>query len=30
MGPAWADATVLRVGHHFEQEAGLRDTRPTL
>jgi aspartyl-tRNA(Asn)/glutamyl-tRNA(Gln) amidotransferase subunit A len=30
MGPAWADATVLRVAHHFEQEAGLRDTRPTL
>jgi len=30
MGPAWADATVLRVGHHFERAAGLRDTRPTL
>jgi aspartyl-tRNA(Asn)/glutamyl-tRNA(Gln) amidotransferase subunit A len=30
MGPAWADATVLRVGHHFELEAGLRGTRPTL
>jgi len=30
IGPAWADATVLRVGHHFEQEAGLRDKRPTL
>jgi aspartyl-tRNA(Asn)/glutamyl-tRNA(Gln) amidotransferase subunit A len=30
MGPAWADATVLRVGHHFEQAAGLRGTRPTL
>jgi aspartyl-tRNA(Asn)/glutamyl-tRNA(Gln) amidotransferase subunit A len=30
MGPAWGDATVLRVGHHFEQEAGLRGTRPTL
>jgi aspartyl-tRNA(Asn)/glutamyl-tRNA(Gln) amidotransferase subunit A len=30
MGPAWGDATVLRVGHHFEQAAGLRGTRPTL
>jgi aspartyl-tRNA(Asn)/glutamyl-tRNA(Gln) amidotransferase subunit A len=30
MGPAWGDATVLRVGHHFELEAGLRGTRPTL
>ncbi|MBS0561123.1 MAG: amidase [Proteobacteria bacterium] len=30
MGPAWGDATVLRAGHHFEREAGLRDTRPTL
>jgi aspartyl-tRNA(Asn)/glutamyl-tRNA(Gln) amidotransferase subunit A len=30
IGPAWGDATVLRVGHHFEQAAGLRDTRPTL
>jgi aspartyl-tRNA(Asn)/glutamyl-tRNA(Gln) amidotransferase subunit A len=30
VGPAWADATVLRVGHQFEQAAGLRGTRPTL
>ena len=30
VGPAWGDATVLRVGHHFEQAAGLRGTRPTL
>jgi aspartyl-tRNA(Asn)/glutamyl-tRNA(Gln) amidotransferase subunit A len=30
MGQAWGDATVLRVGHHFELEAGLRDTRPSL
>jgi aspartyl-tRNA(Asn)/glutamyl-tRNA(Gln) amidotransferase subunit A len=30
IGPAWGDATVLRMGHHFEREAGLRDTRPTL
>jgi aspartyl-tRNA(Asn)/glutamyl-tRNA(Gln) amidotransferase subunit A len=30
MGPAWGDATVLRVGHHFELEAGLRGMRPTL
>ncbi len=30
VGPAWADATVLRVGHQFEQAAGLRTTRPTL
>jgi aspartyl-tRNA(Asn)/glutamyl-tRNA(Gln) amidotransferase subunit A len=28
MGPAWADATVLRVGHHFEQASGTRDRRP--
>ncbi|HLJ06177.1 MAG TPA: amidase family protein, partial [Acetobacteraceae bacterium] len=30
MGPAWADATVLRVGHHFEQAAGTRTRRPEL
>ncbi|MBN8871824.1 MAG: amidase [Rhodospirillales bacterium] len=30
MGPAWGDATVLRVGHHFEQAAGTRSRRPTL
>jgi aspartyl-tRNA(Asn)/glutamyl-tRNA(Gln) amidotransferase subunit A len=30
MGPAWSDATVLRVGHHFEQAAGTRGRRPEL
>ena len=30
MGPAWGDATVLRVGHHFEQAAGTRARRPDL
>jgi aspartyl-tRNA(Asn)/glutamyl-tRNA(Gln) amidotransferase subunit A len=30
MGPAWGEAMVLRVGHHFEQAAGLRSTRPNL
>jgi aspartyl-tRNA(Asn)/glutamyl-tRNA(Gln) amidotransferase subunit A len=30
IGPAWADATVLRVGHHFEQAAGTRARRPEL
>ena len=30
MGPAWSDATVLRVGHQFEQAAGTRDRRPAL
>jgi aspartyl-tRNA(Asn)/glutamyl-tRNA(Gln) amidotransferase subunit A len=30
MGPAWGDAMVLRVGHQFEQAAGLRGRRPTL
>jgi Asp-tRNA(Asn)/Glu-tRNA(Gln) amidotransferase A subunit family amidase len=30
MGPAWGDATVLRVGHHFERETGTRDRRPTI
>ncbi len=29
MGPAWGDAQVLRVGHHFELAAGLRGTRPS-
>jgi aspartyl-tRNA(Asn)/glutamyl-tRNA(Gln) amidotransferase subunit A len=29
MGPAWSDATVLRVGHQFERAAGTRDRRPT-
>jgi aspartyl-tRNA(Asn)/glutamyl-tRNA(Gln) amidotransferase subunit A len=28
MGPAWGDATVLRVGHHFERAAGTRGRRP--
>jgi aspartyl-tRNA(Asn)/glutamyl-tRNA(Gln) amidotransferase subunit A len=28
MGPAWADATVLRVAHHFERAAGTRARRP--
>jgi aspartyl-tRNA(Asn)/glutamyl-tRNA(Gln) amidotransferase subunit A len=30
MGPAWSEATVLRVGHHFERVAGLRGRRPAL
>jgi len=30
MGPAWGDATVLRVGHQYEQAAGLRGRRPEL
>ena len=30
MGPAWADATVLRVGHQFEQAADTRTRRPEL
>ncbi len=30
MGPAWGDATVLRVGHHYEQATGTRDRRPEL
>jgi aspartyl-tRNA(Asn)/glutamyl-tRNA(Gln) amidotransferase subunit A len=30
IGPAWGDATVLRVGHHFEQAAGTRTRRPDL
>jgi aspartyl-tRNA(Asn)/glutamyl-tRNA(Gln) amidotransferase subunit A len=28
MGPAWGDATVLRVGHHFECAVGTRERRP--
>jgi aspartyl-tRNA(Asn)/glutamyl-tRNA(Gln) amidotransferase subunit A len=30
IGPAWGDATVLRVGHHFERETGTRDRRPEI
>jgi aspartyl-tRNA(Asn)/glutamyl-tRNA(Gln) amidotransferase subunit A len=30
MGPAWADATVLRVGHQFEQAIGTRGRRPEI
>jgi aspartyl-tRNA(Asn)/glutamyl-tRNA(Gln) amidotransferase subunit A len=30
IGPAWGDATVLRVRHQFEQAAGTRDRRPEL
>ena len=30
MGPAWADATVLRIGHQFERTAGNRSKRPAL
>jgi hypothetical protein len=30
MGPAWGDATVLRVGHHLERALGTRERRPTL
>jgi Asp-tRNA(Asn)/Glu-tRNA(Gln) amidotransferase A subunit family amidase len=30
IGPAWGDATVLRVAHHFEQAAGTRARRPEL
>jgi aspartyl-tRNA(Asn)/glutamyl-tRNA(Gln) amidotransferase subunit A len=30
IGPAWGDATVLRVGHQFERAAGNRDERPGL
>lgn len=30
MGPAWGDATVLRVGHHFEQATSTRARRPEL
>ena len=30
MGPAWGDATVLRVGHQFEQATGTRNRRPEI
>ncbi len=30
IGPAWGDATILRVGHQFEQAAGTRARRPDL
>jgi aspartyl-tRNA(Asn)/glutamyl-tRNA(Gln) amidotransferase subunit A len=30
LGPAWNDAMVLRVGHHFERAAGLGGRRPAL
>jgi aspartyl-tRNA(Asn)/glutamyl-tRNA(Gln) amidotransferase subunit A len=30
IGPAWGDATVLRVGHQFERETGTRDRRPDI
>lgn len=30
IGPAWGDAAVLRVGHHFERASGTRDLRPSL
>lgn len=30
IGPAWGDATVLRLGHQFEQAASTRDRRPEL
>jgi aspartyl-tRNA(Asn)/glutamyl-tRNA(Gln) amidotransferase subunit A len=30
IGAAWNDATVLRVGHHFEQASGTRGRRPEL
>ena len=30
IGPAWGDATVLRVGHHFEQATATRDRRPEI
>ena len=30
IGPAWGDATVLRLGHQFEQAAGTRVRRPAL
>lgn len=28
MGPAWGDATVLRLGHQFERAVGTRERRP--
>jgi aspartyl-tRNA(Asn)/glutamyl-tRNA(Gln) amidotransferase subunit A len=30
IGPAWGDATVLRVGHQFEQATGSRTRRPEI
>jgi len=30
MGPAWGDATLLRLGHHFERAIGNREIRPKL
>ena len=30
IGPAWSEATLLRLGHQFEQATGNRDTRPRL
>ena len=30
LGPAWSDATVLRLGHHFERASGTRKLRPAL
>ncbi len=30
VGPAWGDATVLRLGHHFERATGNRAERPAL
>jgi aspartyl-tRNA(Asn)/glutamyl-tRNA(Gln) amidotransferase subunit A len=30
IGPAWGDATLLRLGHHFERAIGNRDIRPKL
>ena len=30
IGPAWSDATLLRLGHQFEQVTGTRATRPKL
>ncbi len=30
IGPAWGDANVLRLGHHFERAAGNRTLRPVL
>ena len=30
IGPAWSDATVLRLGHQFERATGTRDRRPEL
>ncbi|MSP05179.1 MAG: amidase [Acetobacteraceae bacterium] len=30
IGPAWTDATLLRLGHHFEQATTTRATRPLL